>query len=110
VDVNASNERLFGRCKLGQSRRHRAKVELIIRREEIRLAGASFRVFSVATPTDTVGIDLHLKPTLLASPAVFHLIIVQHGPELAECGLVAVTQCGSVKVAIPHRILCMKNS
>ena len=41
VDMNASNQRLFGRRKLGQSRRHRATVELIIRREETRLAGVS---------------------------------------------------------------------
>jgi hypothetical protein len=88
VDVDASNQRLFSGRKLGQSRRHGPKVELIIRGEEIRLPRAAFRILSIATATDAVRINLHLKPTLLASTTVFHLVIVKRSPELAEGSLI----------------------
>ncbi|KAH8656421.1 hypothetical protein BGZ61DRAFT_466402, partial [Ilyonectria robusta] len=94
VDVNTSNQRLFGRRKLGQS--------------EIRLVGAAFLILSIATRTNAIAIDLHLEPTLLASTAKLHLVIVQLCPELAEDCLVATSQGASLKVSIPHRVLCVK--
>ncbi|KAH8651718.1 hypothetical protein BGZ61DRAFT_464589, partial [Ilyonectria robusta] len=72
------------------------------------LVGLALLIPPITTRTNAIAIDLHLEPTLLASTAKLHLVIVQLCPELAEDGLVATSQGASFQISIPHRVLCVE--
>ena len=97
--VYTGNQCLFRGRQLRQSRRHRAKVKRVIGRKEVRVIGATFLILSTTPRRNAVIIDSHLEPRLAASGAVFHPVIVERGPELAQGSLIAICQSASVKVA-----------
>lgn len=79
---------------------YRAKVELIICREEIRLVGAAFLILLIAMHINAIAIDFYLELTLLVLTVKLHLVIVQLYLELAEDYLIATSQGASLKVSI----------